>query len=138
MATSPGIRLVARLFDLATDDLDLSSREFHGDMVDSASFSPDSRWLVTEGENPPLRLWDLTASDPMETAVALRGGGLVRRSEITADGRWLVSAVGSGFDSEPLRLRHLKLDRLLEIARHKAGRELTEDERREYRLGSKQ
>ena len=52
--------------------------------------------------------------------------------EITPDGRWLVSSgrTGTGF----IRLRHLKVDRLIEMARRKAGRELTEEERQQYHL----
>jgi WD40 repeat protein len=105
-------------------------RVLRGHHVTSAAFSSDSKWLATAGLDGTTRLWDLSAEDPAE-AVQLRGhSGSVRAVAISPDGRWLMT----GSDDQTIRLRDMRIDALLDLARHNAGRELTPEEKQTYYL----
>jgi hypothetical protein len=49
---------------------------------------------------------------------------------ISPDLRWLIT----GSDDGTVRLRDLRIDALIDLARQRAGRELTDDERQKYYL----
>jgi WD40 repeat protein len=102
-----------------------------GHQVVSAAFSSDGNWLATAGFDGTTRLWDLSAENPAEAAVLLRGhSGSVRAVAISPDGRWLIT----GSNDRTIRLRDLRIDALIDRARHKAGRELTTEEKQTYYL----
>jgi WD40 repeat protein len=98
-------------------------------------FSPDSRYLVTYGEtrwgqgrdtNP--QLWDLTADDPSQTQVLLRGlSGEIKGLAFSADSRWLLVK-----GDQELRLWPLTIPDLLGHARRTAGRNLSRSEWERY------
>jgi WD40 repeat protein len=109
----------------------------HAHPLVRAVISPDSHWLVTADTDlePPqsteqtCRIWDLTASDPGASSALLpRQDCQADRVAITPNGRWLATA-GSG---SGVRLWHLGLASLVDLAQRTAGRALTAEERREY------
>ena len=108
----------------------------HRHPVVRAAISPDSRWLVTADTDlePPdsaeqtCRIWSLTAPDPAASAAVLpRQECQADQLVITPNGRWLVTSGRSG-----VRLWHLGLETLLELAQRTAGRTLSAEERKEF------
>lgn len=98
--------------------------------IQSVGFSPDNHWLVT-GSPTNARLWDLTAEDPIQSARVLRG----HRENIwavafSADSRWLITDASDG------KIRRWCLDTpwLIENSRQVVGRELSKEERSNYRI----
>jgi hypothetical protein len=113
----------------ATSGYGIAGRE---SPVDAIAISGDSRWLVTAGADKTARLWDLTAEDPSQTAVVLRGhDNLVLAVAISADNRWLVTA---GVD-KTARLWALRVDELINTARRVTGRNLNHKEWEQYFQG---
>jgi WD40 repeat protein len=123
----------AQLWDLTARKPGGAARVLRGHYALAAAFSPDSKWLATAGLDGTTRLWDLGAENRATAAVVLRGhAGSVRSVAISPDGRWLIT----GSDDGTVRLRDLLVDALIELARHRAGRGLTQDEREKYYLPS--
>lgn len=92
--------------------------------------SPDSRWFAVAGEEKEVLLWDFSALYSGAAPILLRGHGRpVSALGTTADGRWLISASA---DDHTVRLWHLRLDDLLELARMTASRNLTPEEFARY------
>jgi WD40 repeat protein len=121
----------AQLWDLMATMPGNMPRVLRGHHVLSAAFSSDSKWLATAGLDGTTRLWDLSAENPAETAVLLRGhSGSVRAVAISPDGRWLIT----GSDDQTILLRDLRIEALIDLARHNAGRELTTEEKQTYYL----
>src|SRR5262249_52327424 len=56
--------------------------------------SADGRWLVTSAPRPPVRLFDLAASPPVEAAAFGKERELLWPLLITADSRFLVLGTG--------------------------------------------
>ena len=75
------------------------------------AITPDGRWLatlVTGRLDKTLRLWDLKADDPSQTARVLTGHEqAVWALAISHDGRWLAT----GSQDNTARLWDLKADR---------------------------
>lgn len=98
--------------------------------VSHAVISPDGEWLATAGDDSIVRLVNLRADDPVAATVALRGHeGTVSAIRISPDGRWLISETSG----RVLRWE-LSIERLLEHAHRKAGRQLSAEERKKYAL----
>jgi len=96
----------ARLWDLTADDPASSVRVLKGP-IRSVRFSPDNRWLATDGEDHTARLWDLTASDPSASVTVLRGhNGPVMSLMFSPNSRWLAT----GSEDKTARLWSLTVD----------------------------
>ncbi len=95
----------------------------HAGRLLSVAFTPDSRLLVTTGEDRTARVWD--PEDPRQAPVVLRGHeGPVWLVGFSRDSRLLVTRSAD----ETIRLWHLGLPDLVEIACRTAGRELSDKE----------
>jgi WD40 repeat protein len=98
-----------------------------------AVFSDDSRWLAGSRPGPSVSdskrvgLWDLSAPDPALSLITLRAAGIPLA--FTRDGRTLLLS--------DLRLWTLALDDLIELARRKAGRNLSMSEWQEISPGQR-
>lgn len=66
--------------------------EGHTGVVESVVFTPDSKQLVSAGDDGTLRLWDMTVDDPSIGNVALEGEGEVSALALAVDGARAVSA----------------------------------------------
>jgi hypothetical protein len=118
----------ARLWDLTAKDPAAAPTILRGheDSIRCVAISPDGRWLVT-GSYGTARLWDLTATDPAAAPIVLRGHEQpIECVAISPDGRWLVT----GSDDKTVRLWHLRLNELMDLARRTLGREVAAATRR--------
>jgi WD40 repeat protein len=152
VAFSPDGRWVAAgSWDFTTQLLDLTkpgAKPFvlqgHTARTLSVAFSPDNRWLATGNEDQTARLWNLTAADPSADSIVLHASYKVGNVSFSPDGRWLAlnlteyrsspfSPDGQWFASSSTntRLYHLRWEELIDIACRTAGRNLTEQERRQ-------
>jgi WD40 repeat protein len=100
---------IRRLWDLrAKEPFARPVAEFgRTDHVRSLDFSPDSRWLVTGGDDGETRLYDLKKSDPGSKPRELGGHDKdsgVGNVRFTPNGRWLVT----GGRDETARLWEMK------------------------------
>jgi DNA-binding beta-propeller fold protein YncE len=141
VAWSPGGDLVSiadrsdsgavRTFDPASGRAVAELRGHRGE-VRSASFSPDSRWIVTAGVDATARIWD--ARSGRQVAELLGHRGELVGAAFARDGRHVLTASKDGtallHDCEVCAtLAQLRAS----IGEHvSAGRELTAAERREY------
>jgi WD40 repeat protein len=125
----------ALLWNFGAGTSEAQTWELRGRSNTRGAFSSDSKMLVTFsasiGTDGTIRVWDLTAEDPAATSVALHGHKRnLQFATTNPDGRWLVTLSADG----TVRLWHLRMDDLLEMARRRAGRELTAEERETYYL----
>jgi WD40 repeat protein/tRNA A-37 threonylcarbamoyl transferase component Bud32 len=103
-----------------------------------AIMSVDGRWLVTRtggmlASEGVTRVWNLIEPDPADSAVILRGAGAPLT--IAPNGRWLVTPSPGNWlleETGTVLLWRLDPEELLRLARTTAGRELTDDERRQF------
>jgi WD40 repeat protein len=101
----------------------------HDDAVSAVALSADSRWLVTCSFDRTSAVFDLMAADPASTLLVLRGlSADAIALALTSDCRWAATAGGD----HAVRIWNLHLDELLSLARRTAGRNLSDDERRQY------
>lgn len=64
----------------------------HQDTVNAVAISPNNRWLATGSSDHTVRLWDLSAKDPVSASIVLRGHeDSVNALAIGSDGRWLAT-----------------------------------------------
>ena len=106
----------------------------HEGQVRIAAFSPDGRWLVSGSSDRTARIWDLHAADPSVTAVVVRGhSGPVTALAISPDSQWFATASGdAGREADyTVRLWDLGVERLADVARAAARRELDPRQRSE-------
>jgi WD40 repeat protein len=65
----------------------------HQGAVTTTVFTPDGKRLATGGKDGSVRIWNLAAAEPSETAVTLLGQGAVTKvMAVSPDGRWLAAA----------------------------------------------
>jgi WD40 repeat protein len=99
----------------------------HRGAIHSTSFSPHGDWLATGSDDNTVRLWD--TKDWKAAPLVLRGHvGIVQHYGFADNGGWIVTGGNDG----AVRLWRMKLDDLIATACKSAGRELTQDERREF------
>ena len=86
----------------------------------TAIISLDNRWMATASDDKSVRLWKLDALS--EDPVVFRFEHLpVDQLAISADSHWLITASADG----PTRVWSLRLEDLIDVAQHGAGRNLT-------------
>ena len=96
------------------------------------AFSQDGRWLALAGSDGGVRLWDLNLADPAVAAVDLPGHpDGISALAFEPSGRWLFTAGNFGI----VRRWRLRRDGLLDLACRTAGRNLTQEEWRQYLPG---
>ncbi len=97
--------------DLTAEDPMGSVRILRDDhSIYAPAISPDGRWLAAGTDGSTVRLWDLTAEDPVATSKELAGHeGRTVRLSFSPDNRWLAT---SGAEDETTRLWDLTDDDL--------------------------
>jgi WD40 repeat protein len=127
VATADG-QGTARIWDVATRT-SLALRG-HVAEVTSISFSPSGQLVVTAGVDGTARVWQ--AATGASVAVLGAAGRPVYASEFSPDGRFVATSgadrVVRLYDCEPCR----PFTKLLDLARSRATRKLTAQERRQF------
>lgn len=122
-----------RIWDLTQADPAASSRLLQASegTVNQLTLSGDGRWLAT-GEmgfkQASVRVMDLTDHTPDVTAHVLRGTSILSLAHSTKS-RWLATA-----DGESARLWDLSRERLIALGQALADRQLSDQERKQFRL----
>jgi len=71
-------------FDVEANKILLKERTDHDKVIQSISYSPDSRYIVTGGEDGILKLWDLTKNEFFHLSWSL---GFISKLEFSPDGK---------------------------------------------------
>lgn len=118
-----------RLWETTTGK-EVRSLKGHTGVVNSARFSPDGRFLVTAGEDGTIRLWEVAT---LRELVSLREHqGIVFEANFSPDGKRLVTASGDK-TAEIYQCEVCgSFAEVLETAKQKTSRQLSEEERRQY------
>jgi len=98
----------------------------HGGLVNGVVFSADGNRLVTGAFDKIAKVWDARTGQELMTLFGQ--GGNVFGVAISPDGQHVATAGGDG----TARLYTLDLDELIELARERVTRSLTEEECRQY------
>jgi WD40 repeat protein len=109
----------------------------HSHPLVRTAISSDSHWLATadtdidspKSREQTCRLWDLTTEDPGGSAVILPIQECqADRIGFSRNDRWLITAG----NRTGVRLWHLGVRTLLDVAQRTAGRNLSDEERKGY------
>ncbi len=119
----------ARVWDLGARRETLVFRGHRGP-VNQAAVSPDGTVVATTGEDGSTRLWELASG--RERLVLAGHSSLVFGASFSPDGRLLATASPDG----TVALHLLPVDELVELARGRLTRDLTEEECAKYLLES--
>jgi WD40 repeat protein len=115
----------ARVWDFETGEVRLTLRG-HTARVHQVAVSPDGTRIATSSDDGTVRLWDSATG---EERLTLRGHSyLVYGVDFSPDGRLLATASPDGTAA----LHLLPIDELVELARGRVTRDLTDDECRQY------
>ena len=79
----------ARVWDAATGK-PVSEPMKHENIVTSAQFSPDGRWVVTASDDNTARVWDAATGKPVSEPMMHED--IVSSAQFSPDGRWVVTA----------------------------------------------
>ncbi len=120
------------LWDMTAADPAMSRRDLSGHTANvlGVAFDPSGRWMATCSSDETVRLRDLRG-DPEAACIVLRPSDVgVQSVTFSPDGQWLVALDANG------EVFSWKLDfsAAAKELRSRIGRELTPDERREFRL----
>jgi WD40 repeat protein len=114
----------------AGDGEELLVMRGHERSVEAAAFSPDGAQIVTGAWDSTIRLWDAASGEEL---LVLRGHeDVVSAAGFSPDGARIVSGSGDG----TIRVTWIpeSKEELIETARARLPRELTEQEKRRYHL----
>ncbi len=126
----PLMRLKAGVWDLS-DEKSTSPylMHAHDSKVFATAFSPDGGRFASCGDDRTARISNLSAENPLNTTLVLRGHESgVNSVAISTDNRWVLTG---SFDNTA-RLWDMDIERLMARARKLVGRELTDKERERY------
>jgi WD40 repeat protein len=120
-----------RAWDLRSNPPGVAAKTLRGHKgpVISGAIRADNRYLATAAWGEPARIWDLSADDPAATVVVLRSQADVSHVAFCPRSDWLAT---TGFNTT--QLWDLDVETLLRRAQQAAGRELSENELRQYQL----
>jgi WD40 repeat protein/DNA-binding SARP family transcriptional activator len=115
----------ANVWDFDTGDVLVTFRG-HIAGVNQIAVSPDGSQIATSGDDGSVRLWDPATADEQLTLVG--HDNVVYGVHFSPDGRLLATASADG----TVLLRLLSIDDLVEVARERVTRNLTDEECRQY------
>jgi WD40 repeat protein/DNA-binding SARP family transcriptional activator len=115
----------ARVWDFETGEVRLTLRG-HTARVHQVDVSPDGTRIATSSDDGTVRLWDIETGE--EQLTLLGHSYLVYGVDFSPDGRLLATASPDGTAAIHL----LPVDELIEVARGRMTRGLTDDECRQY------
>jgi WD40 repeat protein len=125
MLVTSGADATARLWDLESGSERLVLRG-HQAVIGGVAVSPDGARIATASDDGTTRLWDATSGEEVLTLFGHRA--LVFGVAFSPDGRLLATASADG----TVALRLLPIDELVELARERVTRELTDPECRRF------
>jgi WD40 repeat protein/DNA-binding SARP family transcriptional activator len=115
----------ARVWDFETGQVRVTLRG-HTARVNQVAASPDGARIATSSDDGTVRLWDSATGEELLTL--LGHSYLVYGVDFSPDGRLLATASPDGTAA----LHLLSIDELVEVARERVTRGLTDDECRQY------
>jgi WD40 repeat protein/DNA-binding SARP family transcriptional activator len=115
----------ARVWDFETGEVRLTLRG-HTARVHQVDISPDGTRIATSSDDGTVRLWDRETGD--EQLTLLGHSYLVYGVDFSPDGKLLATASPDG----TVALHLLPITELVQIARDRVTRDLTDDECRQY------
>jgi WD40 repeat protein len=115
----------AKVWNLETRE-EIRTLRGHTGPVNSVAVSPDDGLIATAGSDGTAKLWDARTGDELMTFFG--HDRIVHTVEFSPAGRFLATASGDG----TVALRILPVVELLEVARGRVTRELTDEECERY------
>jgi WD40 repeat protein len=112
------------VWDAATGQ-EIAKLRGHEDPVNHASFSFDNRYLLTASNDKTTRIWDATTG--AELAVLYDPGSSVFQANFSSDGKYVIT-----YGEKFVRIYLAHVEDLLILAKERAARELTCEERVQY------
>ncbi len=119
----------ARIWD-AADGHSIAELKGHTDHINTATFSPNSKFIVTASDDKTARIWDASNG---KTLLILRGhANPVTTASYSPDGKSILTASGDGiarlFECDACT----DVDGLLALANSRVTRDLSCDEQRTF------